>query len=145
MGPEKHDFVDGWVPHEVLWGSVRGDRIVWCPGGLWARPFPPKPNQKIILQGFPDFGKSSGGPLALHGASLLPLCGPMGLFCPVWGPAAVMWACLGAGFGILAGCLAFEADIQKHTSNAAKLTQEIAELDEDVSIWNGHSGKTALQ
>ena len=45
------------------------------PGGLWASPFPPKPYQKIIFPTFPNFGKSSGAPLALHGRSLLALCG----------------------------------------------------------------------
>merc|ERR1719399_79505 len=30
-----------------------------------------------------------------------------------------------------------KADIQKNTAKAAKLTKEIAELDEDISIWNG--------
>merc|ERR1719171_1935908 len=30
-----------------------------------------------------------------------------------------------------------KADIQKYTAKAAKLTKEIAELDEDISIWNG--------
>lgn len=30
-----------------------------------------------------------------------------------------------------------KADIQKYTAHAAKLTKEIAELDEDISIWNG--------
>merc|ERR1712138_80197 len=29
-----------------------------------------------------------------------------------------------------------KADIQKYTASAAKLTKEIAELDEDISIWN---------
>merc|ERR1719248_366793 len=30
-----------------------------------------------------------------------------------------------------------KADIQKYTAHAAKLTKEIAELDEDVAIWTG--------
>merc|ERR1719454_2463737 len=30
-----------------------------------------------------------------------------------------------------------KADIQKFTANAARLTKEIAGLDEDISIWNG--------
>merc|ERR1719181_1652110 len=30
-----------------------------------------------------------------------------------------------------------KADIQKQTAKAAQLTKEIAELDEDISIWNG--------
>merc|ERR1719214_529928 len=30
-----------------------------------------------------------------------------------------------------------KADIQKYTADAALLTKEIAELDEDISIWNG--------
>merc|ERR1712072_380609 len=30
-----------------------------------------------------------------------------------------------------------KADIQKYTADAAQLTKEIAELDEDISIWNG--------
>merc|ERR1719188_2971188 len=30
-----------------------------------------------------------------------------------------------------------KADIQKFTANAARLTKEIAELDEDISIWEG--------
>merc|ERR1719158_2642198 len=30
-----------------------------------------------------------------------------------------------------------KADIQKNTAKAAKLTKEIAELDEDIAIWNG--------
>merc|ERR1719324_531794 len=30
-----------------------------------------------------------------------------------------------------------KADIQAYTAKAAKLTKEIAELDEDISIWNG--------
>merc|ERR1739848_525593 len=29
------------------------------------------------------------------------------------------------------------ADIQKYTADAAQLTKEIAELDEDISIWTG--------
>ena len=40
---------------------------------------------------FLDFGTSSGGPLAIHGACLLPLCGPMGLFALFGVPAAVIW------------------------------------------------------
>ena len=47
--PKKHDFVEKVVPHRDSRGSVRGKWIVWYPGGLWARPFPPKPYQKIIL------------------------------------------------------------------------------------------------
>ena len=54
-GPEKHDFVEEMVPHGVWGGSVRGEWIVGYPGGLWAGPFPPKPCQKIILQGFACF------------------------------------------------------------------------------------------
>merc|ERR1712190_392406 len=30
-----------------------------------------------------------------------------------------------------------KADIQKYTADAALLTKEIAELDEDISIWTG--------
>merc|ERR1719321_1185989 len=30
-----------------------------------------------------------------------------------------------------------KADIQKYTADAARLTKEIAELDEDISVWNG--------
>merc|ERR1711924_429607 len=30
-----------------------------------------------------------------------------------------------------------KADIQKYAADAARLTKEIAELDEDISIWNG--------
>merc|ERR1719451_167281 len=30
-----------------------------------------------------------------------------------------------------------KADIQKYAADAAQLTKEIAELDEDISIWNG--------
>jgi peptidoglycan hydrolase CwlO-like protein len=30
-----------------------------------------------------------------------------------------------------------KADIQKFSANAARLTKEIAGLDEDISIWNG--------
>ena len=30
-----------------------------------------------------------------------------------------------------------KADIQKYTAKAAKLTKEIAELDEDITIWTG--------
>merc|ERR1719191_947835 len=30
-----------------------------------------------------------------------------------------------------------KADIQKNTAKAAKLTKEIAALDEDIAIWNG--------
>merc|ERR1719478_244810 len=30
-----------------------------------------------------------------------------------------------------------KADIQKYTAKAAKLTKEIAELDEEIAIWNG--------
>ena len=30
-----------------------------------------------------------------------------------------------------------KADIQKYTADAAKLTKEIAELDEDITIWEG--------
>merc|ERR1719408_720741 len=30
-----------------------------------------------------------------------------------------------------------KADIQSYTAKAAKLSKEIAELDEDISIWNG--------
>ena len=43
-GPGKRDFVVEMVPHDALWGSVRGVWIVWYPGGLWAGPFPPKPS-----------------------------------------------------------------------------------------------------
>ena len=32
---------------------------------------------------------------------------------------------------------ALAADIQKYTADAAQLTKEIAELDEDISIWQG--------
>ena len=74
-GPEKHDFVKEIVPHGVWGESVRGVWIVWYPGDLWAGPFPPKPSQKIILQGFPHFPKNPWAPLALHGDPLLPLCG----------------------------------------------------------------------
>jgi hypothetical protein len=89
-GPEKHYFVEEMVSHEVLWESVRGDWVLWWPGGLWATPFPPKPHQTIIFPTFPNFRESSGAPPALHGACLLSLCGPMALFWPVWGPAAVI-------------------------------------------------------
>merc|ERR1719305_1862733 len=30
-----------------------------------------------------------------------------------------------------------KADIQKYTADAARLTKEIAELDEDITIWEG--------
>ena len=40
----------------------------------------PKLHHKNIFRIFPDVGTSSGARLALHGACLLPLCGPMGLF-----------------------------------------------------------------
>ena len=43
-GGGKQVFVEEMVPHEVLWESVRGDWIVWYPGGLWAGLFPPKPS-----------------------------------------------------------------------------------------------------
>ena len=79
MGPGKTRFCGGICPHGVLGGSVRGDWIVWYPGGLWARPFPPKAYQKIIFSTFPDFGTSSGAPLALHGEPLGPRVSP----CPV--------------------------------------------------------------
>ena len=42
---EKDGFVEEMVTHGVARDSVRGEWIVWCPGGLWARPFPPKPSQ----------------------------------------------------------------------------------------------------
>ena len=51
-GPEKHDVVEEIVPHGVWGESVRGKWIVGVPGGLWAGPFPPKPCQKMVLQGF---------------------------------------------------------------------------------------------
>ena len=59
-GPGKHDFVEEMVPHEVLWESVRGDWIVWYPGGVWAGPFPPKHSEKIVVQGFPAIPGVSG-------------------------------------------------------------------------------------
>ena len=80
----KNGFVEEMVPHEVLGGSVRGEWIAWYPGGLWVRPFPPKPSQKIISSAFPDFGIGSGAALALHGGSLLSLCGPIGLYNSRW-------------------------------------------------------------
>ena len=79
-GPEKHDFVEEMVPHEVLWGSVRGDWIVWCPGGLWAGPFPPKPCQKIILQGFPHFPKNPWAPLGPWWVPYWPFKGAIAYF-----------------------------------------------------------------
>ena len=55
------------------------------PGGLWARPFPPKPSQKIISSTFPDFGTGSGAALGLHGGSLLSLLWANMPIGPVWG------------------------------------------------------------
>ena len=75
-GPGKHDFVEGLVSHGVLGGSVRGDWIVWYPGGLWARPFPPKPYQKILFPTFPDFGKVRGPPCPPWWIPYSPFVGP---------------------------------------------------------------------
>ena len=50
---------------------MRGEWIVGYPGGLWAGPFPPKPYQKIILQGFPHFPKKTWAPL---GPWWIPYC-----------------------------------------------------------------------
>ena len=76
--PKKDGFVVETVPHWVLGEFVRGEWIVWYPGGLWARPFPPKPYQRMIFSTFPDFGTSSGPPWASMVDPLLALCGPMG-------------------------------------------------------------------
>ena len=69
---------------------MRGEWIVGYPGGLWAGTFPPQTCQEIALQGSFNFQKKCLGPLALHGARLSALCGPMGLFALFGVPAAVM-------------------------------------------------------
>ena len=52
--------------------------------------FPPQPSKKIVLQGFSPFPGVSGEPPGPPWCLPIALCGPMGLFCPVWGPAAVI-------------------------------------------------------
>ena len=85
MGPEKTRVCGRNGPHEVLWGSVRGDWIVSCPGGLWAGPFPPKPYQKNILRGFPISRKNPWPPWAPGGSPI----GPLKELLPILPPAAL--------------------------------------------------------
>ena len=61
-GARKTRFCGGNGPPWGLGGSVRGEWIVGYPGGLWAGPFPPKPCQKIVLQGFARFSFFFMGP-----------------------------------------------------------------------------------
>ena len=48
-------FAWKWSPVLRLGDSPRPKWIVWYPGGIWAGWFPPKPHQKMVLQGFPQF------------------------------------------------------------------------------------------
>ena len=90
-GPEKYNFVEGLVPHEVSQDFLRGEWFVWYPGTLWVDQFPPKPSQKIVLHGFPPNPKNPGAPLGLMWACLLSLCGlPLPLvMCKLQGPSFV--------------------------------------------------------
>ena len=76
-GPGKHDFVEGLVPHEVSRDCLRGERFLWYPGILWVYPFPPKPSQGGVLQGFPPNPKIPGAPLGPWMGCLFALCGPV--------------------------------------------------------------------
>ena len=120
------------LPHEVLWGSVRGNCIVWCPGGLWAGPFPPKPYQKIILQGFSHFTKKSLGPPWAPGGSPI---GPLKELLPILPPAALL------GIAPERSRLAPEAallrkDLALLQKDLALLQKDLAEFHEDLAlIW----------
>ena len=87
-GPEKHNFVEGSIPHEVPLFFLRGEWCVWYPGTLWVYQFPPKPSQGKVLKGFSANPKSPGAPLGPWVGCLLSLCG---LLLPFVGP----WPCLG--------------------------------------------------
>ena len=43
-GPEKHNFVEGSVPHEVSQDLLRGEWLVWYSVTLWVYQFPPNPS-----------------------------------------------------------------------------------------------------
>ena len=65
------------------WSPTRFDRIFQEGNGFHGTQepfgcanFPPKPSQGRVLQGFGPTPKIPGGPLALHGACLLPFVGP---------------------------------------------------------------------
>ena len=77
-GPEKHNFVEGSVPHEVSLDFSRGERFVRYQGSFWVDQFPPKPCQGEVLQGFSPNPKNPGGPPGpLWGLPIAP-CGPFG-------------------------------------------------------------------
>ena len=76
-GAEKCDFVEGLVPHEVSRDFLRGEWFLPYPGTLWVWPFPPKPSQGGVLQGFPPNPKIPGAPLGPWVGCLLSLCGPL--------------------------------------------------------------------
>ena len=93
-GPEKHNFVEGWVPHEVSPDFLRGEWFVGDPGTLWVWPFPPKPFQGKVLQGFSPNPKIPWAPLGPWVGCLLSLCG---LLLPFGGP----WPCLGSPAAVI--------------------------------------------
>ena len=82
MGPEKHNFVEGLVPHQVFQDFSRGEWFAWYPGTLWVYQFLPKPSQGGVLQGFPPNPKIPGGPLGPWMGCLLSLCGPLAYTTP---------------------------------------------------------------
>ena len=72
-----------WSPNPG-YGESRhpnGLYTVWCPGGLWASWFGPKPSKKIVFKGFPRFQGFWGGALGRPVYPLLALCGPIS---PLW-------------------------------------------------------------
>ncbi len=71
---EKHDFVQGLVPHEVCQDFLRGAWFPWYPETLWVYQFPPKPFQGSVFQGFPPNPKKTMAP---PGPLVAPL-GPLG-------------------------------------------------------------------
>ena len=75
--PRKRGVAWEWFPKLRLGDSPRPKWIVVYPGGLRACQFPPNPHQKMVLRGFPQFGKIGEGHLALPVYSLLALCGPI--------------------------------------------------------------------
>ena len=75
-GPEKYNFVEGSVPHEVSQDFSSGAWISCYPGTLWVYQFIPRPSQGKVLQGFPPNPIIPWAPLGLWVVCLLSLCGP---------------------------------------------------------------------
>ena len=84
-GPEKYNFVEGWVPHEVSQDCLRGEWFVCYPGNLWVHQFPPNPPREGLYRDFPQTRKFQGAP------------GPLGGL-----PIVLLWAC-----GLLQGSVAW--------------------------------------